>query len=198
MNLLYPFSAIIGQENAKKALLCALVSEDIRSVLIMGTSGTAKSTLARSIVTLVDDKKMLTIPQNITFDRLLGMIDLEKAVATGTIQMTPGILKQGNSQILYADNLNLMDEGIVKNILSTSEQGYFILEREGFSHLITTRFTFIATMDPAEGELSAGQLDLFDLCVRVDPIDDKDIRSDIIRRHLQFENTTDEFIREYE
>ena len=73
---LFPFSGITGQEHAKKALLCALVCEDIRSILILGNPGTAKSTLVRSVETLTEGKKVLTIPQNVTYDRLLGMIDL--------------------------------------------------------------------------------------------------------------------------
>ncbi|MDD1727656.1 MAG: VWA domain-containing protein [Methanospirillum sp.] len=195
---MYPFVAVTGQENAKKALLCALTSEDISSVLIIGGCGTAKSTLVRSIESLLDDKtKIFTIPQNITYDRLLGMIDLEKAVIDGTIQIIPGILAEGDNQIVYADNINLMDPGLVKNILNIVETGYYILEREGLSKQIRTRFTFLATMDPKEGEISMSQLDHFDLCIRVDPIEESELRAEIIRRNFQFEFEGEDFILNY-
>ncbi|GAB6285685.1 MAG: magnesium chelatase subunit D family protein [Methanoregula sp.] len=198
MTTLYPFPAITDQENAKKALQCMLVDDDIRTILIMGDPGTAKSTLARSVGALVFGKKVLTVPQNITYDRLLGNLELESAVSTGRAQLAPGILEQGNCQILYADNINLMDEGIVTTLLNTSETGQIILEREGFSHRARTRFILIATMDPAEGELTSSQMDHFDLCVRLDPIEDSGLRADVVRKHLRFEQSPDEFIREYE
>jgi len=197
MKLFYPFPAITGQDNAKKALLCTLASDDIRSVLIMGDRGTAKSTLARSIGTLASERDVLTVPQNITYDRLVGTIDLETAVSTGTVRMTPGIMEQGNCQILYADDINLMDEGIVQNLLGTLDTGYFSLEREGFSRRIQTRFLLVATMDPAEGELTPGQLDHFDLCIHLDPIADSGMRREIVRKHLRFEHAADDFILEF-
>lgn len=198
MNLQYPFAAVTGQDTAKKALLCTLVSDDIRSVLVMGNRGTAKSTLVRSLKSLVENREMLTIPQNITYDRLLGMIDLETAVSRGKVQIQPGLLKQADGKFLFADDINLMDEGIVKNLLNTLETGYFFLEREGFSQLITTRFTLLATMDPAEGELSPSLMDHFDLCVVVDSIEDHEMRADIITRHLWFEQNGPEFIQAFD
>ncbi len=195
MNPAFPFPAITGHDNAKKAILCALASDEIRTLLITGERGTAKSTLARSIRTLVAGKQVLTVPQNITYDRLLGTVDLETAVSCGKIRLTPGILEQGNCQILYADDINLMDEGIVQNLLSAAENGRFSLEREGFSRSIATRFLLVATMDPDEGELTPGQMDRFDLCVRLDPIDDEEKRGEIVRRHLRFNQAPDEFSR---
>ena len=198
MTIFYPFPAVTGQENAKKALLCALTNEDIRTVLILGEPGTGKSILARSLKSISRGKKLLTMPQNITLDRLLGSIDMETAVSTGMIRLVPGILEQGNCQILYADDINLMDEGIVSNLLNTSEIGDILLEREGFSHHARTHFLLVATMDPAEGDLSAGQMDRFDLCVTLDPVEDSELRTEVIRKNLQFERFPEEFVREYE
>jgi magnesium chelatase subunit D len=192
MTILYPFPAVIGQEHAKKALLCALANEDIRSVLILGDPGTGKSMLARSIGSISEGKKVLTMPQNITLDRLMSSIDLETAVSTGMVRLVPGILEQGNCQILYADDINLMDEGIVSNLLNTSEIGDILLEREGFSHHARTRFLLVATMDPAEGDLSAGQMDRFDLCVTLDTVEGSELRAEVIRKHLQFERFPEE------
>jgi Mg-chelatase subunit ChlI len=179
-------------------LLCALVCDEIRNILILGDPGTAKSTLVRSVESLTNEKKVITIPQNITYDRLLGMIDLEKAITSGSIQVHYGILKEGNNQILYADDINLMDEGVIQCILTTSETGQYLLEREGLSQLVSTRFTFIASMDPSEGKLSSGQLDRFDLCIRTDHITDSEMRSEIVRKSLNFETSPDAFILECE
>lgn len=194
MNHLFPFTGITGQEHAKKALLCALVCDDIRSILILGNPGTAKSALVRSVETLTDGKKVITIPQNVTHDRLFGTINLEKAITSGIMQVHPGILQEGNNQILYADDINLMDEGVIQSILTTSETGHYLLEREGLSRMISTRFTFLASMDPAEGELSSGQMDRFDLCIRTDLITDIVMRAEIIRKSLNFEHSPDAFI----
>ena len=194
----FPFTGITGQEHAKKALLCALVCDDIRNILILGNPGTAKSTLVRSVESLTNEKKVITIPQNVTYDRLLGMIDLEKAITSGSIQVHHGILKEGNNQILYADDINLMDEGVIQCILSASETGQYLLEREGLSHIISTRFTFIASMDPSEGELSSGQLERFDLCIRTDLITDFEMRSEIVKKALYYEISPDTFIFECE
>lgn len=197
MNTLFPFPAITGQDDAKKALLCALASDEIRTVLVTGDRGTAKSTLARSISMLADKKHVLTVPQNITYDRLLGTIDLENAISTGKVRLTPGLMEQGDRQILYADDINLMEEGVVQNLLSTAETGRFSLEREGFSRSIKTRFLLVATMDPQEGELTPGQMDRFDLCVRLDPIDEEDKRAEIVERHIRFGQSPEDFSREF-
>ncbi|MDD1691012.1 MAG: VWA domain-containing protein [Methanoregula sp.] len=197
MNSAFPFPAITGQDDAKKALLCALTSDEIRTVLIMGDRGTAKSTLARSIGMLANGKRVMTVPQNITYDRLVGSTDIETAVSSGKICLTPGLMEQGNRQILYADDINLMEEGVVRDLLSTAETGRFSLEREGMSCSIETRFLLVATMDPQEGELTPGQMDRFDLSVRLNPIAEEEMRAEIVKRNLQFERSPEEFSRKY-
>ncbi len=100
MNPVFPFPAISGQDDAKKALLCALASDEIRTVLITGDRGTAKSTPVRSISSLAERKIVLSVPQNVTDDRLLGTIDIETAISRGELRVTPGLMEQGNCQIL--------------------------------------------------------------------------------------------------
>jgi magnesium chelatase subunit D len=198
MNRNFPFTGIAGHDHVKEALLCALVCDTIHSLLIIGSPGTAKSTLVRSVEALVEGKKVITIPQNITYDRLMGTINLELAMKSGSIEFSPGILSQGNNHILYVDDINRMDEGTLQCILTTSQNGQYVLEREGLSRVIISRFTLLASMDPQEGSLSSTHMDLFDLCVRTDRTCDIQTRAEIINRVLFFEQSPDEFICAYE
>ncbi|MDD5144195.1 VWA domain-containing protein [Methanoregula sp.] len=193
----FPFSAITGQQQAKKALLCALASDEIRSILITGNCGTGKSVLARSLETIVPGKRLLNLPLNVTNDRLLGSIDMDAAVSTGVIRHSPGILEQANRHILYADDINLMDEGAVTSLLNTAETGEVICERESISHRARTQFLLVATMNPAEGELSPAQMDRFDLCIGLDSIGEEEMRGAIIRNQLVFEREPETLSRHY-
>lgn len=189
----YPFPAIIGNSIAKKALLCIIINEDINGLLVTGTRGSAKSVLLRSAKTILEDKKVGIVPLNTTEDRLLGSIDIEKAVTRGDIGITKGILAEYNRQMVIADDINLLDENIVHGILSTSETKNLIIEREGFSDITKTRFIFAATMDSEEGELSPQMLDRFDICVETDVIADEAERTKIIKNCLEFEKEPDKF-----
>lgn len=193
MNASYPFPAITGQENAKKALMCVLVNEDINGILLIGERGTAKTTLIRSVEAISGQKEIRTIPQNITEDRLLGSIDIETAVTGGAIRMSPGILAEGNRQILFVDDINLLSEEAVHTILTTSETRRVVIEREGFSRKVGTTFILAATMDPAEGGLPSHVLDRFDLCVCLDSIEDEELRIEIVKNRLRFEQSPEKF-----
>ncbi|WP_214021245.1 VWA domain-containing protein [Methanoculleus sp.] len=198
MTVQYPFPAIMGQENAKKAILCALANEDINGILIVGERGTAKTTLIRSMEALSGEKEIRTIPQNVTEDRLLGAIDIETAVTEGAVCLSPGILAEGNRQILFVDDINLLREEAVHSVLSASETRRIVIEREGFSDNVETKFILAATMDPAEGELPFCVPDRFDLCVRLDRIEDEEMRIELLRNRLLFERAPEEFSAAYE
>ncbi|WP_048150418.1 VWA domain-containing protein [Methanolacinia paynteri] len=193
----YPFPAIVGNETAKKAILCTLVNEDIKGLLITGSCGSAKTVLARSASTITDDKRIRIVPQNTTEDRLFGSIDIEKAITEGNIGIVKGILAESDCQIVVADDINLLDEKIVHGILNTADTGSIILERDGFSEKISMRYILTATMDPDEGELSPQILDRFDICIETEKIEDESERSKIIRNCLAFEKDSVQFLKEY-
>jgi len=194
----YPFPAIVGHDAVKKAILCTLVNEDIRGLLITGERGSAKTVLARSASSVLEDKKIRIVPQNTTEDRLFGSIDIEKAITEGEIGIVKGILAESDCQMIVADDINLLDEKIIHGILNTAETGNILIERDGFSESLRTRYILAATMDPEEGALSPQMLDRFDLCVETDKIDDETERVEIIKKCLEFEKDPGHFQKNHE
>jgi len=193
----YPFPAIVGNDMAKKAILCILVNEDIRGLLITGNCGSAKTVLARSMSAISGDKSTSVVPQNITEDRLFGSIDIENAITEGKITIVKGILTESDRRIVVVDDINLFDEKIIHGILDTAVTGNLLLERDGFSENTRTRYILAATMHPEEGGLSPQILDRFDLCVETEKIENENDRIQIIRNRLAFENDPVLFSKEY-
>lgn len=161
----YPFPAIVGQERAKKALLCTLICPQISSVLLMGNTGTAKSTMVRSMDGLFDRKRVVNLPLNATEERIVGSVDIEKAIQQGDRAIQPGLLHDANGQILCIDDVNLLEHALLDTVIGVSQRGTNVIEREGISLSHTADFILVGTMDPSEGELSPHMMDRFDLCV---------------------------------
>ncbi len=197
MKVNFPFSAILENDNAKKALISALSSGDIDSVLICGHKGTGKSVLARSIGTIISDRKIVTIPLNSTEEQIFGGMDIEKTLSSGKRALSDSLLVRADGNILLMDNINLMPESIVYQLLNIASNHINIIEREGISCEHKSRYLFVATMDPEEGELSDHMLDRFDLCVFTSKIKDEAIRSEIIMRRLEFDRDPESFIKKY-
>ena len=118
--MLYPFSAIVGQDEMKLALLLNAINPSIGGVLIEGEKGTAKSTAVRALPSLLppmetgtDAMTVVELPINATEDRVVGSINLEKALQEGVKAFEPGILHAAHQNILYVDEVNLLDDHIV-------------------------------------------------------------------------------------
>ncbi|WP_291579992.1 magnesium chelatase subunit D family protein [Clostridium sp. UBA6640] len=197
-NFVYPFTAVIGQEKIKKALILNIINPCIGGVLISGEKGTAKSTLVRGLAEIINNMKVIDLPLNITEDRLLGTIDIEKAISEGIRKPDMGILKEADGNILYVDEVNLLSEHIVKCLLEVSASGINHVEREGISFTHPSRFVLVGTMNPEEGQLRPQFLDRFGLYVEANGSDDLFERKEIIRRRLEYEKNPIEYIDKFE
>jgi len=183
----YPFCAVVGQDHVKQALLCAMIDDSITSVLIIGRAGMAKSTIVRSLSDLAAHRKLITVPLNVTEERMIGGMDLEVAITEGRRVRDAGLMEMSNGNILFLDQLNLFDEELVLMALTAAENGNFTMARDGLFSRIDSRFLLIGAMDPREGGLSSHILDRFDLCVTMDAIDDLERRRDIVGRRMEYE-----------
>lgn len=197
-NFVYPFTAVIGQEKIKKALILNIINPCIGGILISGEKGTAKSTLVRGLAEIINNMKVIDLPLNITEDRLLGAIDIEKAISEGVRKPDMGILKEADGNILYVDEVNLLSEHIVKCLLEVSASGINHVEREGISFTHPSRFVLVGTMNPEEGQLRPQFLDRFGLYVETNGSDDLVERKEIIKRRLEYEKNPIEYIDKFE
>ena len=203
---IYPFTAIVGQERMKLALILNIINPSLGGVLIRGEKGTAKSTAVRSLADLLpkrtqvagckfscspDDSdymceacgqsmadgvafetteskmRVIDLPISATEDRVVGTLDIEQAIKKGEKKFEPGILAQANRNILYVDEINLLDDHVVDILLDSAAMGVNFIEREGISFAHPARFTLVGTMNPEEGDLRPQLIDRFGLVVDV-------------------------------
>lgn len=227
-NLIFPFSAIVGQENIKKALILNAINPSIGGVLIKGDKGTGKTTAVRALADLlpsikvvkgcpfncdpddksslcdscisedmeIEDKKMrvVELPLGSTEDRVLGSINIEKALKEGIKALEPGILAEANRNILYIDEINLLDDNLVDVLLDAAAYGMNVVEREGISLSHPSRFILVGTMNPAEGELRPQLSDRIGLHIVVHSIMDIKDRVEIMARREEFESDPESFV----
>ena len=199
MRSLYPFSALVGQEAMKLALVLNAVNPRLGGVLIRGQKGTAKSTAARGLAVLLPPVEVVDgcrfacdprageprcpecaarnyptdsrerpaafveLPIGATEDRVLGTLDIERALADGQRQFEPGLLARANRGLLYVDEVNLLPDHLVDTLLDAAAMGTNTVEREGVSFSHPATFVLVGTMNPEEGELRPQLLDRFAL-----------------------------------
>lgn len=210
----FPFSAIVGQQEMKLALLVAAVDARIGGVMIFGDRGTGKSTAARALAATLppiraidgcrfncepeyrDDcpdpctskrvRKIpvpfVDLPLGSTEDRVLGTLDLERALARGEKKFETGLLAKAHRGFLYIDEINLLEDHVVDLLLDVAASGENLVERDGLSIRHPARFVLIGSGNPEEGELRPQLLDRFGLSVEVGTPDDIDDRVEIMKR----------------
>lgn len=233
----YPFTAIVGQNDMKTALILNIINPSIGGVLIRGEKGTGKSTAVRSIVDLLPKRdevlgciyncdpfdknnmcenclsiieigqaieigeghmKVVELPINATEDRVAGTLDIQVAIKKGEKKFEAGILAFANNNILYVDEVNLLDDHIVDILLDSAAMGVNTIEREGISYSHPSKFILVGTMNPEEGDIRPQLIDRFGLVVDVVGEKDKIDRKEVVKRRILFEADSESFIRNFE
>ena len=221
----FPFSAIVGQEEMKLALMCAAVDPGLGGVLIFGHRGTGKSTVVRSLSALLPPIRVaancpyncdpeaafsgcevctqgakngttkgktvkvpvVDLPLGATEDRIVGALDLERALTAGEKAYEPGLLARANRGFLYIDEVNLLEDHLVDLLLDVAASGENVVEREGLSIRHPARFVLVGSGNPEEGELRPQLLDRYGLSVEVTTPEDIDTRIEVVRRRDAYE-----------
>lgn len=232
----YPFTAIVGQEVMKLALILNVINPALGGVLIKGEKGTAKSTAVRALAELLPAMNIVTgckyhcdpfdsnhycdecaelalkgelpnttakmkvveLPVSATEDRVVGTLDIEQAIKKGEKKFEPGILALANRNILYVDEINLLDDHVVDVLLDAAAMGVNTVEREGVSYSHPAKFVLVGTMNPEEGDIRPQLLDRFGLSVVVTGEHEPAKRVEVIKRRLAYELDADSFIAGYE
>lgn len=192
----FPFSAVLGQEGVKNTLIWNFVNPHIGGVLISGQKGTAKSTLVRASVP-ISGKNLVELPLNVTEDRLIGTIDFEYAIQYGGKRLDRGILANADQNILYADEINLLSDNVVKTLLEAASAGFCHVEREGISAQYPCDFILVGSMNPEESDLRPQLLDRFGLYVDTIGESEPSIRCEIVQRRIAFEMDPEAFLKKY-
>ncbi|MGW0950585.1 putative cobaltochelatase [Streptomyces sp. NPDC002405] len=214
----FPFTAVVGQDDLRLALLLNAVSPQVGGVLVRGEKGTAKSTAVRALSALLPQvdvvpgcrfscapgspdpacpdgphepgsgtarpARMVELPVGAAEDRLVGALDIERALAEGVKAFEPGLLADAHRGILYVDEVNLLHDHLVDLLLDAAAMGASYVEREGVSVRHAARFLLVGTMNPEEGELRPQLLDRFGLTVEVAASREPDQRVEVVRRRL--------------
>lgn len=197
MNESYPFSAIVGMDLAKTALLLHAVNPRLGGVLLSGHRGCAKTTLARAFADLLPDAAACELPLGASEDRLLGSVDVAGVLERNEWSHQAGLLEQANGGILFVDEVNLLPDALSDQLLDAAATGEYQLEREGMSRRIESRFILIGTMNPEEGLLRPQLADRFahTICITTDSgVAD---RRSVIERRLSFETDAAAFCKTY-
>lgn len=187
-----PFAAVVGQDDAKLALLLNAVDPKIGGVLLRGEKGSAKSTLARGLAELLPGSApFVELPVGATEDRVVGTIHLAAALTGGEKRFDPGLLAMADGGVLYVDEVNLLPDHLVDVLLDVAASGVNRVEREGISHSHPSRFLLVGSMNPEEGDLRPQLLDRFGLAVDVRASQAADERSVAVKRRLEFDSDPD-------
>jgi magnesium chelatase subunit D len=190
----FPFSAVVGQDELKLALVLAAVDPTIGGVLITGERGTAKSTAARGLAALLPETPegkaapFVELPLGATEDRVIGSLDISRVLQDGSTELRSGLLARADGGVLYVDEVNLLPDHIVDLLLDAAASGWVTVERDGVSAGEAARFVLVGTMNPEEGELRPQFVDRFGLCVQVRGLALQETRIAAIRQRLSFDD----------
>jgi len=156
-------------------------------------------TYAKDVSLPFEERKMkvIDLPLGATEDRVVGSLDVEKAIKVGVEALEPGILAQANQNILYIDEVNLLPDHIADDLLDSAATGWNVVEREGISVKHPSRFIFVGTMNPEEGQLRPQLLDRFPLSVAAERVTNVNSRIEIVKRNIEFEEDPEAFVKKF-
>lgn len=228
MRVVFPFSAIVGQDDMKLALLLAAVDRTLGGVMVFGDRGSGKTTAVRGLAALLPPLKVIAgcrfncepgqpseacegvcrhtgktgqapapvvdMPLGATEDRVVGALDLERALTLGEKAFDPGLLARANRGFLYIDEVNLLEDHLVDLLLDVAQSGENVVEREGLSVRHPARFVLVGSGNPEEGELRPQLLDRFGLSVEVRTPDRLADRVEVVRRRDTFDRDPAGFV----
>ena len=189
----FPFSAVVGQNQLKIALLLISIDPKIGGVLLRGARGSAKSTMVRSLAGLIENQPFVNLPLGASEEMISGSFDLGKALSHAEFTFLPGLLAKANNGILYVDEVNLLADNLVDLLLDVSASGVNVVERDGISHQHDAHFSLIGTMNPDEGELRPQLLDRFGLSAEVETVFSLAQRKQIVQQRLAYDRDADDF-----
>ncbi len=227
---MFPFTAIVGQEEMKRALRIAAVDPSVGGVLVFGDRGTGKSTAVRALAALLPPiatregcayncppdrpaavcrvcaagapvvevpAPVVDLPLGATEDRVVGSLDLERALASGEKRFEPGLLARAHRGFLYIDEVNLLEDHLVDLLLDVAASGENVVEREGLSVRHPARFVLVGSGNPEEGELRPQLLDRFGLSVEVGSPREIADRVEVVRRRDAYDRDPDRFAKRW-
>jgi magnesium chelatase subunit I len=233
MTVTFPFSAIVGQDDMKLAILIAAIDPSVGGVLVFGDRGTGKSTAVRALAALLPKMRavvgcrygcdpantgsvcedcaalrgkaqaalkshlvsvpVVDLPLGATEDRVVGALDLERALSQGVKAFEPGLLAKANRGFLYIDEVNLLEDHLVDLLIDVAASGENVVEREGLSVRHPAKFVLVGSGNPEEGELRPQLLDRFGLSLAVKTPEDLPSRVEVVRRRDAFEKDPEGF-----
>lgn len=183
---IFPFTAVVGQDDAKLALVLATIDPRIGGVLLRGDKGSAKTTLARGLAEL-QHGPFVDLPLGATEERVVGSLDLAAALGGDGVRVQTGLLAAADRGVLYVDEINLLADHLVDVLLDVAVSGRNRIERDAISHEHDARFILIGSMNPEEGDLRPQLIDRFGLAIDITTTTDPAERADAVRRRLDFD-----------
>jgi len=200
----FPLLALVGQAELKTALILGLVNPGVGGVLLSGPYGVGKTTAVRALLDVMpviereeqdeqgrshpvrEPMRLVELPLNARLDDVVGSVNERVLIEQRAVLLEPGILARAHRNLLYIDEINLLEPAVVDAILDAAAQGRTLVRRGAVTRLYPSQFVLVGSMNPEEGKLRPQILDRFGLRVWVAPLDDARQRLEVYRRAQAF------------